>query len=76
MYGREESCTAESLVRPARAAKREQPEKTFNSDRAAAFDGKTNFGHRPAADAIDAIDAIGAMAPRAEIYCAYGCEIA
>jgi hypothetical protein len=58
----------ESCARPARAAKRESPKKTFNSDRAAAFDGKTNFDRRPAAE--DIVD-IGAMTPRAEIDCAY-----
>jgi hypothetical protein len=67
-YGREERRTAESCARPARAAKRELPEKTVNSDRAAAFDGKTNFDHRPA---VDAIGAMGAMAARAEFDCAY-----
>ena len=68
IYGRAARRTAESSVRPARAAKRERPEKTFDSDRAAAFDGRTNSDHRPA------VDAIGAMAPLAEIDCAYGVD--
>jgi hypothetical protein len=68
-YGREERRTAESCVRPARAEKRERPEKVFNSDPAAAFDRKTDLDHRPA---VDAIGDIGAMTPRAEIDCAYG----
>src|SRR6516165_4165537 len=87
IYGREERWTVESCVRPARAAKRERPAKAINPDRAAAFDGETDFDHRPAARAIGAIgavgpraeihgaygvDAIGAMAPRVQIDCAYG----
>jgi hypothetical protein len=71
MYEREKRRTPESSVRPARAAKRERPEQTFNSGRGAAVGGKTDFDHRPA---IGAIDAIGAIGPRVEIYCAYGRE--
>jgi hypothetical protein len=72
IYEREERRTAESCVRPARNAKRKRPENTHHSDRAAAFDGETDFGYRSAVGAIGAIGAIGARAPRAEIYCAYG----